>query len=50
MDCSNNKLIDLDLDEYEKLEYLDCLNNQLWRLNVSKNKELQEVYINHNEI
>jgi len=29
LNYSDNELTDLDLNKYEKLEYLDCLNNQL---------------------
>ncbi|CAG8728155.1 3443_t:CDS:1, partial [Funneliformis caledonium] len=52
LDYNNNKLIDLDLYEYKKLEYLDCLNNyqneeEINFLDVSVCKELKELHANH---
>jgi len=52
LDCSDNELINLDLDECEKLEYLDCLNNYqneegIDFLDVNTCKKLKELYANH---
>jgi len=43
---NNNKLINI--DKYEKLEYLECIDNKIEVINNMEN--IQELYISHNNI
>jgi len=50
LDCSKNKLTNLEIDENRTLEWLNCCANKLTHLNTSKNSSLKELYCGDNKL
>lgn len=49
LDCSNNRLTELDISNCTKLEYLNCgFNVTLSKLNLGPNKSLNQLYCSNN--
>lgn len=50
LDCSGNKISDLDLSNNENLEILDCSNNNLTSLDLSKQPKLKKLFTQGNKL
>ena len=46
----NRNIIELDLSDITKLEYLNCYDNKLTKLDLSNNINLKELYCDNNKL
>ena len=48
LDCSNNKLTELDVSSFPDLDMLECQSNYLTSIDISHNPKLQELNVSNN--